>query len=186
IAVRPAALSQSRRSTLATAAEIHDYLRLLYAASGSIVCLNCGSTVKQDSPADIARAVATLAPDTRVQLAAPVPFGDGSLLETLRRLAAAGFARAIVGQATVRLAEEMDPAAVGDAAGKQILVVVDRVTSGKVDERRLHDSAEQAFRAGEGTCLLLYENTSAPPSSGEPTADRRTIDDREWRVQPFS
>ena len=54
IAIRQRTLSRSPRSTVATATEIHDHLRLLFARAGRVVCDGCGGEVERDSPALVA------------------------------------------------------------------------------------------------------------------------------------
>ena len=57
IAIKQKNQTRNPRSTVATATEIYDYLRLLYARCGTVTCLHCGGTVKRDTVDEI---VATL------------------------------------------------------------------------------------------------------------------------------
>src|SRR6266581_3012673 len=52
VALRQRPPSRNPRSTVATAAELHDFLRLLFARVGRTVC-ECGRTVTRQSPASI-------------------------------------------------------------------------------------------------------------------------------------
>jgi excinuclease ABC subunit A len=66
----------SSRSTVGTATEIYDHLRLLWARIGRSYCRVCGSPVRVDTPQSAADAVlASGAP--RVQIAFPLPPGGG-------------------------------------------------------------------------------------------------------------
>ena len=47
VAIRQKNTTRNPRSTVATATEIYDYLRLLYARVGRTYCLNCGQEVKK-------------------------------------------------------------------------------------------------------------------------------------------
>src|SRR5690348_16565351 len=47
--------ARSARSTVATATEVHDYLRLMFARLGTVHCGKCGRVVTADSPQSIAR-----------------------------------------------------------------------------------------------------------------------------------
>src|SRR5688572_19911712 len=49
IAIRQRAPSRNPRSTVATATEIHDYLRVLFARVGRTVCDSCGTVVGKDT-----------------------------------------------------------------------------------------------------------------------------------------
>lgn len=50
IAVTHKNTSRSSRSTVGTTTETSDYLRLLYAKLGQVVCLKCGQPVRRHSP----------------------------------------------------------------------------------------------------------------------------------------
>src|SRR2546422_5337870 len=64
--------TRNPRSTVATATEIYDYLRLLFARIGRTYCLNCGNEVKKDTVDDVARAVLALGEGTRLNVLFPL------------------------------------------------------------------------------------------------------------------
>ncbi|MGB5152297.1 MAG: excinuclease ABC subunit A, partial [Candidatus Sulfotelmatobacter sp.] len=49
VAIRQKNTTRNPRSTVATATEIYDYLRLLFARVGRTYCVNCGREVKKDT-----------------------------------------------------------------------------------------------------------------------------------------
>ena len=53
IAIKQKNQTRNPRSTVATATEIYDYLRLLYARCGTVTCLHCGGVVKRDTVDEI-------------------------------------------------------------------------------------------------------------------------------------
>jgi excinuclease ABC subunit A len=57
IAIRQKNSTRNPRSTVATATEIYDYLRLLYARVGRTFCLRCGHEVRKDTLDEIAARV---------------------------------------------------------------------------------------------------------------------------------
>src|SRR5512140_1211755 len=59
IAIRQRSLSRSPRSTVATATEIHDHLRVLFARAGTTHCDACGVSVSRDSAASAAERLST-------------------------------------------------------------------------------------------------------------------------------
>src|SRR5208282_1257546 len=65
VAIRQKNSTRNPRSTVATATEIYDYLRLLFARCGQTYCIKCGAEVKRDSPDEIANRILTLAPGRR-------------------------------------------------------------------------------------------------------------------------
>jgi excinuclease ABC subunit A len=72
IAIKQKNSTRNPRSTVATATEIYDYLRLLYARCGEVHCIHCDGLVKRDSIDEIAEAVLGLGEGTRLQVLFPV------------------------------------------------------------------------------------------------------------------
>src|ERR1035438_6752450 len=72
IAIKQKNTTRNPRSTVATATEIYDYLRLLYARCGTVHCVYCDGLVKRDSMDEIADAVLALGEGTRLQALFPV------------------------------------------------------------------------------------------------------------------
>ena len=72
VAIRQKNTTRNPRSTVATATEIYDYLRLLFARVGRTYCGNCGREVKKDTVDEVADAVLALDPGTRVQVVFPL------------------------------------------------------------------------------------------------------------------
>ncbi len=72
IAIRQKNTTRNPRSTVATATEIYDYLRLLYARVGRTYCRNCGREVRKDTVDEIAQAVLAMGDGTRLNVLFPV------------------------------------------------------------------------------------------------------------------
>jgi excinuclease ABC subunit A len=72
IAIRQKNTTRNPRSTVATATEIYDYLRLLYARVGRTYCANCGREVKKDTVDEVADTILALDPETRLQVLFPL------------------------------------------------------------------------------------------------------------------
>ncbi len=72
IAIKQKNTTRNPRSTVATATEVYDYLRLLYARCGTVHCVYCDGLVKRDSMDEIAEAMLALGEGTRVQALFPV------------------------------------------------------------------------------------------------------------------
>ncbi len=85
IAIKQKNSTRNPRSTVATATEIYDYMRLLYARCGTVHCIVCDGIVKRDSVDEIAAAVLALEDGTRlhaifpVQKPVPPPLPDETL-----------------------------------------------------------------------------------------------------------
>src|SRR5438552_11015583 len=65
IAVRQKTGGRSRRATVGTVTEISDYLRLLFARAGVVVCPECQRPVERHMPATVQSALAALDAGTR-------------------------------------------------------------------------------------------------------------------------
>jgi excinuclease ABC subunit A len=72
IAIKQKNTTRNPRSTVATATEIYDYLRLLYARCGTVYCVHCDGLVKRDSVDEAAEAILALGEGTRLNALFPV------------------------------------------------------------------------------------------------------------------
>ncbi len=72
IAIKQKNSTRNPRSTVATATEIYDYMRLLYARCGTVHCIVCNGIVKRDTVDEIAAAVLALGEGTRLNALFPV------------------------------------------------------------------------------------------------------------------
>ncbi len=72
IAIKQKNQTRNPRSTVATATEIYDYMRLLYARCGTMHCIVCDGIVKRDSVDEIAEKVLALDEGTRLHALFPV------------------------------------------------------------------------------------------------------------------
>lgn len=171
--------SRSNRSTVGTATETADYLRLLFAKIGRLFCIGCGREVRRDTPQTAAARLAALPAETRFQVAFPLtPAAGQSLDQLLAALQEDGFVRAIIGTHTVNLAEHQTQS--GAPSNEAILVVVDRLTAGSSGAQRLRDSLETAFSKGAGKCVALL------PGEFEPEGNATEVDGQSWTRVSFS
>jgi excinuclease ABC subunit A len=72
IAIKQKNSTRNPRSTVATATEIYDYMRLLYARCGTVHCVHCDGLVKRDSIDEVAEATLALGEGTRLNALFPV------------------------------------------------------------------------------------------------------------------
>src|ERR1700738_1192557 len=72
IAIKQKNTTRNPRSTVATATEIYDYMRLLYARTGTVHCVYCDGLVRRDSMDEIAEATLALGEGTRLHVLFPV------------------------------------------------------------------------------------------------------------------
>jgi excinuclease ABC subunit A len=72
VAIKQKNSTRNPRSTVGTATEVYDYLRLLYARCGTVYCVHCDGLVKRDSVDEVAEAVLALGEGTRLNALFPV------------------------------------------------------------------------------------------------------------------
>src|SRR6266513_2031481 len=139
----------SSRSTVGTATEIADFLRLLWARAGTQTCLQCGSEVKRDTVQEVVDAIVIgNGHDVGTTVAFPLPpSAHRPDVEIAAQLRAAGFVRVQIDGAVVRLDE---PDAERQVRGaEEVLVVVDRLPVAEGNRGRLADAVATAFNEGE-------------------------------------
>ncbi|MGH7418172.1 MAG: excinuclease ABC subunit UvrA, partial [Candidatus Rokuibacteriota bacterium] len=140
----------SSRSTVGTATEIYDYLRLLWARVGTTYCRDCGAVVKRDSVQDVVDAlVAAERPSDHPPIVITLPLPASARrpdVDVAAQLRAAGFVRAQVDGGLVRLDEPGADQAMRE--GAEVLVVVDRLAPAEASRGRLAEAVATAF--GEG------------------------------------
>src|SRR5215470_1708103 len=78
VAIRQKNSTRNPRSTVATATEIYDYLRLLYARIGETRCPECGEVVRKDNVDEIADRVLALEPGRRFYVLFQLHSGGGA------------------------------------------------------------------------------------------------------------
>jgi len=145
---------RTARSTVGTATEVYDYLRLLFAKIGRVHCPQCGTPGASDSVDTVAEGLLREHPGERALLCFPVPVPpaartqDAGRAEFFASLVKRGFARVKVGGQVL----DLSPAPALDLSEtREALVVLDRVSLAAEQRARLTDSLETAFREGGGT-----------------------------------
>ncbi|ABF41023.1 Excinuclease ABC subunit A [Candidatus Koribacter versatilis Ellin345] len=182
VAIKQKNSTRNPRSTVATATEIYDYLRLLFARVGRTYCDNCGGEVKKDTVDEIADRLLAMPEGTRfnvlfplVQAPAPVepekkpkgrkpkkqtaPAQDELTKERLFELRKRGFNRLFQ---TGQIFEFSTPESLLDIDfSKPVYLLVDRIATAPDNRSRIVDAIESAYReAGE----VIFE--TAPREEG--------------------
>ncbi|HEX2573398.1 MAG TPA: excinuclease ABC subunit UvrA [Polyangia bacterium] len=150
---------RNARSTVGTATEVSDFLRLLFAAAGEVHCPGCGTRVSRDTATAAAEHL-TAGPQAgqRAHVVAAAPGGPNGLAE-LRR---AGHQRLFISGALVRL-DELGTEQLLDLAERTTLpVVLDRLRLGPSERGRLAAAIEAAFALGGGRAEIHVEGQAEP------------------------
>jgi excinuclease ABC subunit A len=160
ISIEQKSAGHNPRSTVGTVTEIYDYLRLLYARTGTPHCPNCGRAVQRQSPSQIAEQVLAWPDGTRIEIRSPLVQGrKGEFRDLFENARKQGFVRAIVDDELIELAQ---PPKLNRRANHSISVVVDRMVVRLDDRGRLTDSLETALRLAEGLAEVVRYDGSEP------------------------
>jgi excinuclease ABC subunit A len=187
ISIRQKNSTRNPRSTVATATEIYDYLRLLYARAGHTFCLRCGEEVRKDTLDEIAARVLALPEGRRFYVLYELRLGPegaagGASAATAARLRKTarhspesirlaltslrkrGFNRLY--QAG-RVFEFATPEELLDVDfTKPVYVLVDRLALSPEIRSRLMDSVEICYREGRGEAILEFAADAPGDSAG--------------------
>ncbi|HEV7673319.1 MAG TPA: excinuclease ABC subunit UvrA [Candidatus Angelobacter sp.] len=202
IAIRQKNTTRNPRSTVATATEIYDYLRLLYARVGRTFCRNCGQEVTKDTVDEVAQIILALEEGTRLNVLFPVqavtppaakpekktrgrkstkaPAVSETVVNALRErlfdLRKKGFGRLFQNG---QIFEFATPESLLDIDFSQLVyVLIDRIVVGPDQRTRIVDALETGYReAGE----TVFEVAPPPQSEIDATPDGLTTTQTQWR-----
>ena len=153
ISIEQKTTHRNPRSTVGTVTEIYDYLRLLFARTGTPHCHRCGREIYEQSVDQIVDALISLPEESRIMLLAPVVRGrkgeHQKIIEDARR---AGFVRVRVNGKIHSLDEEIKP----DKRKKHTIeIVVDRLIIKPEVGKRLAESVETTLEVASGKLIAL-------------------------------
>jgi excinuclease ABC subunit A len=159
VAIRQKNTTRNPRSTVATATELYDYLRLLFARAGRTYCPGCGQAVIRDTVDQVA---ATLLAETQPRWYALFPIQkhkDASALrDRLFDLRQRGFNRLFQNAAVYEFSAPESLLEVDFS--KPVHILVDRISLTSSDARaRIADATEISYReSGE----VIFESAADP------------------------
>src|SRR2546430_2148017 len=156
---------KNARSTVATATELADHIRLFMTYCGETKCADCGVVVRKETPESITNALHATLPGKRVVILAPVFFHAENRGEVLMQLIKAGYYRAWINGEVCDLKET-------DTSGSTSLELL--ITRMRLEDERLGqvtEAIEQAFEISKGNVDVLEKRVGGPASgAGAPTA----------------
>jgi excinuclease ABC subunit A len=148
----------SARSTVGTAMEILDYLRILYAKIGETRCPDCDRRVEPGTVEAVGGRILERWQGQRISLGAPLSQRRGENAAAMReRLAAEGFTRLLDAEAGLVDVSEISARQFASLRSRALLLV-DRLALRPGDGRaRLHEAIATAFARGERRCVAIPE-----------------------------
>ena len=184
VAIKQKNQTRNPRSTVATATEIYDYLRLLYARIGRTYCSQCGKEVQRDTVDHVAESILALEDGTRLnamfplippQAVAPEPekkprgrkkkaesdAASDLLKSRLGELRKRGFNRL---WQDGELYEFSTPESLLDVDfSKPVFLLLDRIVVDRESRPRIVDAVESGYReAGEVLFVTAPRDGEAP------------------------
>ncbi len=145
--------SKNPRSTVGTVTEIYDYLRLLFARTGTPHCPICGKIIEQQTIDSIIDDIMTLDEKTKFMVLAPVVKGKKGMHEKVFSDAQKnGFVRVRVDGAILTLGEDFG---LDKNKKHDIDIVVDRLVMKEDIRSRLTDSVEAACALTDGIVTIF-------------------------------
>jgi excinuclease ABC subunit A len=160
ISIEQKTVSRNPRSTVGTATEIYDYLRLLYARAGAPHCPTCGLPIASQGVDQMTARVLALGEGARIDVMAPVVRGrKGEYRKELAEFRAKGFTRAAIDGEIRELSDDLRLA---KTRRHDIDLVIDRVTVKEAARARIADSIAMALRMADGLVKLDRGDGSAP------------------------
>ncbi|MFL5574868.1 MAG: excinuclease ABC subunit UvrA [Gemmatimonadaceae bacterium] len=156
--------TKTSRSTVGTATEIYDYLRLLWARVGRTYCPVCGRELRPDTVQSVTDAVLGLPDGTRFYVTFPLRLSaEVSHEVVVENLRAQGFVRVSV-DGVVKHLDDLMTEHLDVTFARELLVVVDRLAVGPDARGRLGEAVATAFREGDGDCVVLFASPVSDPS----------------------
>jgi excinuclease ABC subunit A len=166
ISIEQKGAAKNPRSTVGTATEIYDYLRLLFARIGAQHCVKCGRPITRQTVEQIVDSVLSFEEGSRLMVMAPLMQGrKGEHKDIIDAAQREGYVRFRIDGEMVDADKDIKLA---KTVKHTIEVIVDRLIVKKTASKRLADSVETALKAGGGIVLInisgkdmLYSEQSA-------------------------
>ena len=144
--------SKNPRSTVGTATEINDYLRLLYARVGTPYCINGHGAITASSVEQIVDQVLELPERQRLQILAPIiRKKKGQHKNIIEKVQKDGYVRVRIDGEIYDVTEVPE---LSKSKQHTIEVVVDRIVIKEGIRSRLFDSIEAALRIADGYVVI--------------------------------
>lgn len=159
IAIEQHSSEAGPRSTLATATELHDYLRVLFASIGVPHCPCCDKVVEATSAEKIVEKILDSPEGTKLTLLAPLrrkASGPGKIKTkaVIAEAESAGFVRVRI-DGTIYAIDDLPT--IDESVGHDIEAVVDRIVVKPDIRRRVTDSVELSMQRANGSICILRQ-----------------------------
>jgi len=152
--------SKNPRSTVATATEIYDYMRVLFARAGTPYSPFTGKAIKSQSVAEIVDKIKKLPKKNTIYLLSPVVRGrKGEYKKEIISYKRRGFQRIKIDGSYYNIDEVPE---LNKKIKHEISIVIDRIIINEDLGNRLAESVEAALNLSDGLLFVEYENETLP------------------------
>ena len=178
IAIEQRSAGGNPRSTVATATEIYDYFRLLFARVGQPHCWVCGKEITSQHSSQIVESILGWPEGTKVQICAPLVRGKkGEHKDIFTGIQREGFVRALVDGDIY----DLKNVPLLDKNKKHtVAAVVDRLIINASVRVRLADSVETALKLADGVLFVLVQEP------GIKSSDKQNEGNGKWEEVIYS
>lgn len=156
IAIEQKNTVKNARSTVGTASEIYDYLRLLFAKIGEVFCPHCQVMVSGDTVETVSETILNEYSKTKVAILGPVPVAHEEGIDLqIKNLIKNGYFR------IWEQGEVLDLTALPSSFFRHrqhILLLIDRLSSEEKNRSRLAEAIQTGFQAGGGKVEAVGED----------------------------
>ncbi len=155
IAIEQKVNTRNPRSTVGTATEIYDYLRMLFARIGKTYSPVSGEEVKRHGISDIVATVTSYPEGTRLAVLTEISVPEGrTFAQQLEIYLKEGFSRLEKKGEFIDIAELLEGGDLEDASNYRLLIDRLSVSNEKDEISRLTDSVETAYYEGHDECII--------------------------------
>ena len=168
IAVEQKVNNRNPRSTVGTSSEIYEYIKLLFSKIGKIISPISGEEVKHHSVSDVINFIYNLDERNVINILTRNYSGE-NLNEYFQNLLKKGFSRVRIEGKIERISSLLNK----NLENKDIEVVFDRLTASREKDNisRMNESIKNAFKEGNGVCIIETENKQRKIFSNKLEAD---------------
>lgn len=194
--------TRNSRSTVGTATEIYDYLRLLFAKLGTMYCPDSGEPVVKNLVGDVSRKHFAENSGSRVYLVFPYQFTGQSKVSdrklSLAGLMERGFTKVFMAS-DVQDGQDLTPLDIQDELAQKtspiwgspnksvdLLIVTDRLALEKGEEGRFENALVQSYSEGFGRAQVLVVDDEGQLSSKSLYTDYPSTGEGEKRFPELS
>ena len=151
--------------TVGDAAELNDYLVMLFSRVGHVFCPKCSRPISADSPQSVWQKLRdTVQKGTKLEIAFTPPL-EGTTAEFAAVWKEQGFLRGCFGDTVAGSplpSFHLDSPIPDELYREGLLLIVDRLMLDPAEEDRIIESLETAFDYGDGKCCVLLETEKIP------------------------